>query len=147
MASGRPTIVSTGAGASELIEDGVNGYLFAASDPHSLASALDRVVTEKPARLIEIGQAAQETVRVELDPEAIARRRLKAYRAVIESFQSHMPSAASGWLGNICRPAEPIQDDPMAFLGNMPLRSITTHVLKRARDKAIARISFRGLTR
>ena len=37
MASGRPAIVSTGAGASELIEDGVNGYLFQAGDADALA--------------------------------------------------------------------------------------------------------------
>ena len=144
MASGRPTVVSTGAGASELITDGSNGYLFTAGDPHSLASALDRLMAENPARLIDIGRAAQETVRVELDPQTIAGRRIAAYRAVIESFQSHPPAPATGWLGDICRPAETLQDDQMAFLDHMPLRLITAHVLKRARDKAMAKISWRA---
>jgi glycosyltransferase involved in cell wall biosynthesis len=147
MASGRPTIVSTGAGASELIEDGANGYLFSAGDPQSLASVLDRLMAENPARLIDIGRAAQETVRVELNPKAIAGRRIAAYRAAIESFQLHPPSPATGWLGDICRPAEPFQTDQMAFLDHMPLRSITTHMLKRARDKAMARISWRASAR
>ena len=47
MASGRPTIVSTGAGASELIEDGVNGFLFAKEDADALAEAIERVVSEE----------------------------------------------------------------------------------------------------
>ena len=72
MASGRPTIVSSGAGASELIEDGVNGFLFAAGDPDGLAEVLEHVLGESPARLAEIGRAGQETVRTALDPKTIA---------------------------------------------------------------------------
>ena len=135
MASGRPIIVSTGAGASELIEDGVNGYLFSRGDPDFLAGAVDRVMSESHMRLTEIGQAAQETVRVQLDPQVVTSRRIAAYRAAIELFQSHPPSPTTGWLGDICRPAQPFPNDQMAFLNHMPLRSIVTHVVKRAATK------------
>jgi hypothetical protein len=37
-----------------------------------------------------------------------------------------------------------LQDDQMAFLDHMPLRLITAHVLKRARDRAMAKISWRA---
>lgn len=147
MASGRPTIVSTGAGASELIEDGQNGYLFAPGDPGSLAAVLDRVLAENPARLIKIGRAAQETVRAELEPHAITGRRLAAYRAIIESFRDHPPSPATGWLGDICRPAEQRQDEEMAFLDHLPLRSIASYALKRTRDKAKSKIVSRTVRR
>jgi glycosyltransferase involved in cell wall biosynthesis len=144
MATGRPTIVSRSAGASELVNDGINGYLFAAKNPESLASVLDRVMAENPQRLIEIGRAAQQTVRTELDPKAIVCQRIAAYNKIIESFQLHPPSPSKEWLGDICRPAEPLQNDQMAFLDHMPLRSITAHVLKRARGKAMAKISWRA---
>jgi hypothetical protein len=143
MASGRPTIVSAGAGASELIADGVNGYLFAPGDAGSLAEAIDRLLTESSTRLLEISRAARETVRIQLDPHVIAGRRIAAYREAIASFQSYSPSPATGWLSDICRPTESLPDDQMAFLNHMPLRSIATHLLKRARDKAMAKFSSR----
>jgi glycosyltransferase involved in cell wall biosynthesis len=147
MASGRPTIVSTGAGASELIRDGENGYHFISDDPHSLADALERLMAEKSDRLFEIGRAAQETVRIELDPHAIAERRISAYLAAIKGFETVPPAPMMGWIGEMSRPAEPSQHDEMAFLDHMPLRSITTHVLRRARRKAIEATSWRRLAR
>ena len=45
MASGRPTIVSDGAGASELIEDGANGFVFRSGDANALATAIERLIT------------------------------------------------------------------------------------------------------
>src|SRR6266536_4220905 len=54
MASGRPTIISTAAGASELIEDQANGYLFKSGDAAALAAAVDHLLSETPARLAAI---------------------------------------------------------------------------------------------
>jgi hypothetical protein len=141
MASGRPTIVSTGAGASELIEDQVNGYLFAAGDADALAAALDRLLGESPARLASIGRAAQETVRTVLDPNIIVAQRVAAYRSVIDAFRVRPPSPATGWLGDICRPTEPQMGNEMAFLDHHPLRAIGAHVLARGRHKVVARMS------
>ena len=130
MASGRPVIVSTGAGASELIEDSVNGYLFANESADELASAIERVLREKPARLAEIGREAQNTIRVALNPTAIAAQRMAAYRAVINAFNAQQPAPVGGWLGAICRPSEMFGND-MAFLENLPLRTLAKHVVSR----------------
>jgi hypothetical protein len=140
MASGRPTIVSTGAGASELIEDQVNGYLFVAGDPDTLAGALDRILGESPARLAAIGQAARETIRTRLDPNAIAAQRVVAYRAAIDAFASQLALPATGWVGDICRPMEIPKGNEMAFLDHHPFRVIAMHMLARGRRKA-ARMS------
>jgi glycosyltransferase involved in cell wall biosynthesis len=145
MTSGRPTIISTGAGASELIEDRQNGYLFASGNADALAAAIDRLLCENPTRLEAIGQAARETIRRVLDPETISEQRIAAYRFAIESFGWQRPSAAARWLGEICRPTEPMPEREMAFLDHLPLRAIAAHVLGRSRDKVIARISRRGL--
>src|SRR5262249_9977257 len=141
MASGRPTIVSTGAGASELIEDQVNGYLFAAGDADALAAALDRLLSASPARLASIGQAAGETVRTVLDPNAIAAQRIAAYRSAIDTFRAQAPSPVAGWLGAICSPTEPLTGDEMAFLDHLPLRAIGAHVLARGSHKVMERVS------
>jgi glycosyltransferase involved in cell wall biosynthesis len=147
MASGRPTIVSTGAGASELIEDGVNGYLFGAGDADALAAALDRLLGERPMRLATIGQAARETVRTVLNPNVIAAQRVAAYRSVIDAFQRHPPSPAAGWLGDICRPTEPSRGNEMAFLDHLPLRTIAAHVLERSCNKVAARMTPQAFSR
>lgn len=141
MASGRPTIVSTGAGASELIEDQANGYLFASGDADALAGALDRLLGESPVRLAAVGQAAQEKVRTLLDPKTIAMQRVAAYRSIIDAFHSRPPLPATGWVGDICRPTERLQGNEMAFLDHLPLRAIATHVLSRGRDKVVARMT------
>lgn len=130
MASGRPTIVSTGAGASELVEDGVNGYLFPADDAGALADVLDRVMSESPERLAAIGRAAQQTVRSALDPEKIAQQRMAAYQAAIDDFARQASAPVGGWLGDICRPSQSTADQ-MAFLEGFPLRNLARHVAHR----------------
>ncbi len=135
MASGRPAIVSTGAGASELIEDGENGFLFAAGDAEALADALDRVLGMSRERLAGIGAAAQATVRAALDPETIVNERLAAYRAAIEDFHERPPPPVTGWLAGVCRPAAPPNEtgkkNEMAFLEHLPARAIASHLVTR----------------
>ena len=139
MASGRPTIVSNGAGASELIEDGVNGYLFQAGDADALAAALERVLCEKPDRLVRVGRAGQETVCASLDPQAIAAQRLAAYRDAIDAFAARPPARATGWIGEICRPSQPSGQSDMAFLEHLPLRGLAAHVAERVSRRILSR--------
>ena len=139
MASGRPAIVSSGAGASELIQDGVNGYLFQAGDPDALASALDRVLCEKPDRLAEVGRTGQETVRAALDPQAIAAQRLADYHAAIDAFAANPPAPATGWIGEICRPSQPSMASDTAFLEHLPLRKLAGHVAQRVSRRIFSR--------
>jgi glycosyltransferase involved in cell wall biosynthesis len=134
MASGRPTIVSTSAGASELVVDGENGFLFAAGDASALAGAIDRVLSSTPPRLAEIGVAGRETIRRELDPAMIAETRIAAYRSAIEAFRSAPPAPIGGWLGELCRPSSGTPVDG-AFLGQFPVRTLTSHLAGRVRDK------------
>jgi glycosyltransferase involved in cell wall biosynthesis len=130
MASGRPTIVSTGAGASELIEDGVNGFLFAHGDSAALAEAIQRVMTGSPARLAEVGRKSRITISNALDPESIAAQRLAAYQAAIDAFKARPPAPVDGWLGAVCRPSAAVGND-MTFLENLPLRALAKHVAGR----------------
>ena len=130
MASGRPAIVSTGAGASELIEDGVNGFLFANEDADALAETIERVTSATPTRLVEIGLEGRNTVRKALDPKTIAAQRVAAYQAAIGAFQAQRPAPVVGWLGAVCRPSEAAGTD-MTFLENLPLRALAKHVAGR----------------
>ncbi len=79
MACGKPVVCSTGAGAHELIESGTNGVLAEAGSATSLAEAIDRVASLSGAEAGRMGEAARETVRIELDPDAIATEHLDRY--------------------------------------------------------------------
>lgn len=136
MVSGRPTIVSTGAGASELIEDGVNGYLFAKDDAGALAETIERVLSENPARLAEIAREGRNTIRRALDPKAIAAQHVAAYRTAIDAFKTRPTAPVGGWLGTICRPSDATGID-MNFLENFPLRVLTKHVAGRISRRLI----------
>jgi glycosyltransferase involved in cell wall biosynthesis len=138
MSSGRPTIVSDGAGASELIQDGVNGFLFEANNATALASAIERTLSEPRSRSVEIGRAAQETIRAVCDPRMIALKRVAAYNSSIIDFRSSHRGSPSLWLNDICSPREPSNDRQLAFLENQPLSAIIAFALRRLRSKMLS---------
>ncbi|MEM1088964.1 MAG: glycosyltransferase family 4 protein [Pseudomonadota bacterium] len=82
MASGIPAIVSSGAGASELVEHGENGFRFEADDPAGLADCLCRCLALRPAEREAMGAAARATVAEQLDPANQARRHVEFYERV-----------------------------------------------------------------
>lgn len=142
MASGRPTLVSSGAGASELVTEGETGFLFEAGNSASLAVSLDKLLSMPPARLAEIGGAARETVRRECDPDVIAGARLAAYRRAIADFAQSPQSPVDGWIGAVCRP-NAATEDVDEFLGQFPIRSLTRHVARRLRERTLAPLRTR----
>lgn len=131
MAAARPTIVSTGAGASELIVDGENGFTFENENAQALAAVLDRVLSMPEARRREIGSAGRETIRVELDPVRIAEQRAAAYEEAILSFQAGPPKTPHDWLNSLLssRPGENAGFG--AFLSPVPLRAMARHMGQR----------------
>ena len=140
MASGRPAVVSTGAGASELVVDGQTGFVFEAGNAASLASALERVMSASEPDLAAIGAAARETVRRELDPTRIAQARLAAYQTAIDGFAQAPPTPIGGWLGGVCRP-DAGAADAAAFLDQFPIRAVASHLASRLGEKLRVRRS------
>lgn len=134
LASGRPAIVSTGAGASELIEDGVNGFVFPAGDARALALAIERAQALPPARQTEMAYNASETVKRILAPENVAAKRLAEYHAAAaHAASTHIPS----WLAQACSPSQAdVGEDE--FLDHFPMRMLASH---------LARRSYKRLTR
>lgn len=60
---GKPVVVSDGAGVSELVEDGVNGYRFASGDEVALAHHMRRLADD-PALARELGDVGRGTAQV-----------------------------------------------------------------------------------
>lgn len=59
---GRPVLVSRGAGVSELVEDGVNGYAFDAGDADALAGRM-RLLADDASLATELGRAGRQAAR------------------------------------------------------------------------------------
>ncbi len=127
MDSGRPVVCSNGAGASELIEDGVTGFVYDGSSAEALAAALDRALSTPLARLQEIGRNAREHVARELDPKKIARERIASYEEAIRSHRIVSKRSVPGWVEQLVSPHESSLH-PLSFLEQFPLRDITSYV-------------------
>lgn len=140
MAAGRPTIVSTGAGASELVVDGENGFTFANKDPESLAEAIDGVLTLPEGRRREIGNAGRETIRIALDPRRIAEQRLVAYEDAIRSFAENPPQRPNTWLADFLSLNPEHGTDAREVLEAFPMALLGDHM----KERVLRRLKLRG---
>ena len=82
MASGCPVICSEGAGASELIQHGQNGFLFTAIDSASLEESLREIMALSFKQKQIIGTNARDSVANLLNPNHIAHQTLSHYQSV-----------------------------------------------------------------
>ncbi len=81
MACGCVVLVSSGAGSSDLIEHGRNGFLFPAGDDEALSELVLRVDRMSAEECRSIGIAAAQTITDNLDPKVIAARKIELYAA------------------------------------------------------------------
>jgi glycosyltransferase involved in cell wall biosynthesis len=134
MASGRPVICSRGAGASELIEDGLSGLLFDAGDAAGLADAMQRMLSMPESERLRMAAAAREVVRQRLDPARNAAQRLEAYRSAIDAWQKPRPPLPA-WLAEAVSPEPGPPVAPWPVLDNLPLKGLLAYTGKRLARK------------
>ncbi len=91
MASGIPTVVSSGAGAAELLEHGTNGFRFEVGDPAGLADCLRDCLAMDAAQRQAMGEAARSTVVRHLDPATQAGRHVAFYEDVANAERRQRP--------------------------------------------------------
>ncbi|MGC9116900.1 MAG: glycosyltransferase family 4 protein [Conexivisphaera sp.] len=85
---GKPVAVSRGAGASELVIDGVNGFLFQPGDPASLASALNRALSAGR----DVGEAGRST----MEQRCSLRSNVPKLLEIMEEAYSKYPISGAG---------------------------------------------------
>lgn len=126
MSSGRPVVCASGAGASELIEDGCTGFVYDGTSSEALAATLDRALATSDSRLREIGRAARAHVTHELNPKKIVAQRIAAYE---QAIQSHTSSSRNipDWVQAFVMP-QVSGDNDMTFLSQLPLRGLAHHI-------------------
>jgi glycosyltransferase involved in cell wall biosynthesis len=80
---GRPVIATTLGGMPELIEDGVNGRLFAPKDADGLSQALNDMLDSSTSRLRAMGKAARATAEQEFNPDVHYEKIHAVYRRLL----------------------------------------------------------------
>jgi glycosyltransferase involved in cell wall biosynthesis len=139
MREGTVVICSDGAGASDVIDDGDNGFVVPAQDEGALAEAISAVCALSPKARTQIGRAGRETVEQTLAPQRVARHRSGLYEDMEESNQGAGADGKS-WLAEAVRPDGKFEVDapPLALLDRVPLRKVGRYVLRRTWKKVIS---------
>ena len=131
MRQGAVVVCSTGAGASDLIEDGVNGFSFPAGDASALATALRRVLALTSQERERVSAAARATVVDLLSPQTVAAQKVEAYQTAIQQAGTAAPDL---WSAAAARPTRS-NGEALGFLDHQPLRDILSYTLRRTGAK------------
>lgn len=133
MALGKIVICSTGAGASDIIEDGVNGFIFEKENPQSLAKVIEKVICLLPEEIRSIGLTAQKTVQLKLNPNSISEQRIELYKSlIINNIQLNCNS----WISDFVCPSN-APNNISGILENIPIKTISAHLKERLIKKII----------
>lgn len=130
MSQGTPAICSLGAGVSELIEDGVNGFVFTENNGDALAAALEKFQSLDAARSKRMGIAGMEAIAEYLDPDKILPRRLERYEQVAQLGSRLEPVGSTDFLRQVCMP-DTEERDAFSFLDDVPSREMVRNLLGR----------------
>lgn len=129
MQQGAVVVCSDGAGGVDLVDDGVNGFAFAAGDATALADAIVRAGALTPDARAAMSVAACETVARETHPDAVA----AAVEARYTALAGRSVAPAPSWIRDAVAPGPTVSLD--AFLGGLPLRDLLTHAAGRLRRR------------
>ncbi len=132
MASGKPVICSEGAGASGLIENGVNGFTYSDNDPEKLAELILKLEGMDQSEIKKIGDNARETISKELDPNTIVRKKIDRYKYLISKGKEN--KKVNDWIIRFLSP-EYGQDGFDSLLDNLPLKKLAGYGIKRTINK------------
>jgi glycosyltransferase involved in cell wall biosynthesis len=131
MAAGTPLICSDGAGASELIEHGVNGFKIPSDDPVELAKCIELLLSLNQADYQKMGIAGQQTIINELSGAKL----MPVYREIYNTIRGKFsPTKSNQLLNKLYAPSGP--DNSLAdILDKQPLKLIVPYLKKRLLKK------------
>jgi glycosyltransferase involved in cell wall biosynthesis len=133
MAVGTPVICSEGAGVSELIEHGKNGFKYPANDSEALAQLIKMINELDDVAYAEMANAATGTIKKKLNPATIIQTNLELYKTIQTSFK---PSSTNCYLDEIYRPSGKKYGISKA-LDKQSFKSLQAYILRRVKSKIL----------
>ncbi|MEM9532107.1 MAG: glycosyltransferase family 4 protein [Pseudomonadota bacterium] len=130
MAQGLPVVVSSGAGASELIDHGVSGWVFEAGNAEACRACLDELLGLSAAARQAVGEAAREMVATRLEPARAAADHRAGYEAALAS-----PRRVPAPLWRDLRADETGGHVESDLMSNVAGRDLVRALLKRGRER------------
>jgi glycosyltransferase involved in cell wall biosynthesis len=88
LAYGKPVIGSRIGGIPEMIDDGVNGFLFESADSADLRDKLEFVLSMSPHQITEMGRAARRRIETDYTADLHYRRLMDVYQMALSRVNS-----------------------------------------------------------
>ena len=124
-------ICSDGAGVSELIVNGVNGYKYSKSNHHELADCIQKILSLNEKEYTLLVKNGKETILKELDSNKIANQNIKVYDDLLKI---KIDPKANDFIDEMFKPSEKIYSVD-AILDKLKLKELTKYTLKRSLKK------------
>ena len=131
LAAGTPVICADGAGASCLIEHGLNGLKYPSADKNALAECIRQLNKMDEKVYMQMAAAGLETVRQELSDDKIIPQNLQAYESVVKHFKA---GNADEYIAGVFKPDEKSYTID-SVLDKQPLKLLMQYSLKRLKAK------------
>lgn len=135
MAQSQVVLCSKGAGAADLITNGVNGLTYSANSSQALASCLDTFLSLPKLKREQIGLAAQQTIQTKLAPARVVQQRVAAYEKLLH--RGKFSIRPNSWLIDAVSPKQSLKQ-PLAFLDRLPLKELSQYVFQRGLNKLMS---------
>lgn len=129
MSLGKIVICSNGAGASDLISDGFNGFVFNKNDAADLAKVILKVESLTPEEKEEIEKNAISTIADRCCPQKLVQERIRLYSEINAN-----PINPSDWVKEFISPSNS-DNNFNNLLDNIPLKTLISHTTKRVWEK------------
>lgn len=130
MSTGAIVICSDGAGASDVIEDGINGFVFAAGDDESLSRCILKATGLPGQDRERISAAARRTILERLDPDRIALQHMQQLKEAAGAMRHRVPED----YGRLFSPSRSTVLGE-AGLDRIPVREVLHFLVKRMISK------------
>ena len=131
MAAGTPVVCSDGAGVSELIRDGINGFKYEAQNTNELAECLKKASAMSKDKFDELSGAGIATIRQELSSEKLIPQNLQQYETASDSFR---PTIANDFIRHMYSPSDH-HTGISSTLDGQTVKNLAKYLVKRIRSK------------
>ncbi|RZA02793.1 MAG: glycosyltransferase [Sphingobacteriaceae bacterium] len=131
MAAGTPIICSDGAGAGELIQNGINGFKYPADNVQALADCITKMTGLSEDGYHQMAKNALETIKTQLSADKLIPINMEVYQSAVNDFKS---APSNPFLDSLYKPSS-TKYDIGNILNKQPLKKLINYSIDRIKLK------------